>query len=98
MSGKWSSSTRRLRLPSNWQQLRAEVRERAGGRCEEIGDDGRRCRLAGRDCDHITRGDDHSLSNLQWLCPKHHAAKSAREGAAAKPRERRPIEKHPGLL
>ncbi|GAA3751036.1 HNH endonuclease signature motif containing protein [Micromonospora maritima] len=98
MSGKWSSSTRRSRLPSNWQQLRADVRERAGGRCEFIGDDARRCREAGRDCDHIVPGDNHDLSNLQWLCPGHHSKKSAQEGAAARPRERRPAEKHPGLL
>lgn len=98
MSGKWRGSNRRLRLPSNWQELRAEVRERAGGRCELIGDDGRRCPLAGRDCDHIIRGEDHSLANLQWLCPGHHSSKSGQEGAAARPRERRPAEKHPGLL
>lgn len=98
VSGKWAGSTRRLRLPPNWNQLRAEVRTRSGGRCEEVGDDGRRCNEPGRDCDHIVRGDLHDLSNLQWLCPKHHASKSGREGAAARPRERRPPEKHPGLL
>ncbi|MFG3710904.1 HNH endonuclease [Micromonospora sp. NPDC047730] len=98
MSGKWAGSTRRRRLPPNWQQLRAEVRERAGGRCEHVGDDGRRCPLAGRDCDHVEAGDLHTLDNLQWLCPGHHSSKSGREGAAARPRERRPVGKHPGLL
>lgn len=94
----WNTD-RRDRLPANWQQLRAAVRLRAGGRCEALDDYGQRCRERGTDCDHIIAGDDHSLAALQWLCRWHHARKSASEGAAAAHRvtQKRPPERHPGL-
>lgn len=81
----WSTSTRKSRLPENWEALRLEVRDRAGGRCEYADANGR-CPNIGNQCDHIIRGDDHSKANLQWLCTKHHAIKSSREGGSAKRR------------
>ena len=60
----WSTSTRKSRLPENWEALRLEVRDRAGGRCEYADANGR-CTNIGNQCDHIIRGDDHSKANLQ---------------------------------
>lgn len=99
----WETSNRKSRLPSDWARIRADVKARAAGRCEYVGRAGR-CVLPGTDCDHIVRGDDHSLANLQWLCKKHHAIKSSREGGSA-PRKKKKRknklagwnkEKHPG--
>lgn len=101
MPGHWEGSNRGQRLPSNWPQLREQVRTRAGGRCEAtLRDTGERCPATGTDCDHKERGDNHALDNLQWLCPWHHNRKSSREGNAAprkpKPSHIRPAEQHPG--
>lgn len=97
MAGGWFGSTRRDRLPADWRERRFRVRLRAGGLCEWV-EGGRRCRRPGSDCDHIIPGDNHRLSNLQWLCRPHHLAKSSREGNAA-PRVRmaRPVEEHPAF-
>jgi 5-methylcytosine-specific restriction enzyme A len=92
----WQGSTRRKRLPSNWTELRKQVRERANGICQWSG-----CYSKGTECDHIVPGDDHSPENLQWLCWYHHRVKTGQETGArnmAKPRIRRTEEKHPGLL
>ncbi len=53
------------------------------------------CMRYANEVDHIEPGDDHSLANLQSACSTCHQIKSSREGAAAKPRERRPPEVHP---
>lgn len=97
----WAGSTRSARLPSDWQARRRIVLARDHRTC-------RRCGEWATDVDHITAGDDHDLANLQALCGPCHRAKSAREGAAAsarvprpttrQPSDRRPLEKHPGLL
>ncbi len=79
----WAGSTRRRRLPPDWPAIRARIQRRAGGRCEATLSGGRRCPLPGSQCDHVQRGDDHSDSNLQWLCTDHHATKSGSEGRAA---------------
>lgn len=92
----WRNSTRRSRLPANWPELREAVLARNPRRV---------CHLCGRPggdtVDHIIPGDDHRLVNLDWVHddkPPHcHRAKSAREGAAARPRLFRPPEPHPGL-
>lgn len=105
MSGSWAHSTRRARLPPDWHKIRARTYRNAGGRCEWV-TDGRRCTTIaplhrqgdtpGGHADHITAmTDDHEQT--QWLCAPHHLAKSSAEGNAAKPRERRPPEQHPGL-
>ena len=95
----WSGSTRRYRLPPNWNILREQTKVRAGNQCEATLNDGRRCPDQGTDCDHIVAGDNHELSNLQWLCRWHHNKKSAREGQKSSRRitEKHPREKHPGL-
>lgn len=98
----WDSgrSARSVRLPDDWPIRRLRVLRRDGYACMAILEEsGARCAAPARDVDHVVRGDDHSLENLQALCAWHHARKSAREGVEArKPREgryRRP-ERHPG--
>jgi 5-methylcytosine-specific restriction protein A len=102
MSGGWAGSDRKSRLPADWQQLRAAVRERSGGRCEVIKRNGKRCYDAATDCDHIIPGDDHSLANLRDICTWHHRRKSSREGneaqAALRAMLRHPVEQHPGVI
>lgn len=101
----WEGSTRKARLPKDWHLRRAAVKRRAGGRCEKV-TNGARCTNRGRDCDHIKAGDDHAISNLQWLCPAHHSVKSSREGGQAAGVQRRvraasrfrKPEPHPGLI
>lgn len=98
----WATSDRAARLPRDWAERREWVRARAGGRCEAVLRDGSRCGALGTDCDHVTRGDDHRVENLQWLCAWHHKRKTSREAlaelaavrASRQPR-RRP---HPGLI
>ena len=40
------------------------------------------CDGYGSQCDHIDRGDDHSLTNLQWLSQPCHTAKTQQEALA----------------
>ena len=93
----WSTSDRGQRLPSDWRLRRKSALSRAGYRCESPG-----CGAPAVDCDHIVRGDDHSLSNLQALCAWHHKRKTARESAEARKLARseriRPEPPHPGLI
>ena len=76
----WAGSNRRKRLPPNWSQLREQVRIRANDQCEAALRDGSRCPDQGTDCDHIVAGDNHALTNLQYLCRWHHSRKTAAEG------------------
>lgn len=98
----WRTSDRRTRLPHNWPAIRAQVRRRAGGRCEWALPDGTRCPTPGTDCDHRDRGDDHSLANLQWLCTPHHQVKTNQENQDALAERRalrpRPTDEHPGRI
>jgi 5-methylcytosine-specific restriction protein A len=100
VSGRWASSQRRYELPPNWAtEIRPVILERDRHRCRWR-EHGSVCGRPATDVDHIRRGDDHSLSNLQALCGDHHAAKSSAEGNAARwvePRQR-PAERHPGLI
>lgn len=101
MAGGWQGSDRAARLPSDWQTRRLRVLRRDGYRCRWRMAGGGICGEPARDVDHIERGDDHALENLQVLCRWHHARKSSAEGNAAQgPRasRRRPPEPHPGAL
>ena len=98
-SNRFATSTRRAELPSNWQSLRKITRRRAQGRCEWT-TNGVRCTARGTDCDHIDDPDNHSPSNLQWLCHDHHEIKTKAEAKAARhPGSRkRPTKPHIGLI
>lgn len=95
----WSTSDRRFRLPPDWGDIKRQVKHRAHGLCEATDHDPR-CDGLGTDCDHIEAGDNHSLTNLQWLSAPCHTAKTARETAARNRAnaalKRRPSEPHPG--
>lgn len=96
MSGGWKGSTRRARLPRNWDTLRATVLEEAQYQCEYV-DHGVRCTNIATDCDHIINNDNHSRENLQALCPFHHGQKSSHEGnTARKKKYSKRTEPHPG--
>lgn len=93
----FAGSTRKARLPYDWETRRRLALERCGGRCEHRDESGR-CRERATDVDHIRRGDDHSMGNLQGLCRRHHRTKTGREGADARPKLRRAVPRHPGLV
>ncbi len=99
MAGK-----RRLRLPRDWPKRVSAVRKRAHNLCEGITIDGvphqhvADCGGAGRECDHRMAGDDHSLSNLQWLSVECHLAKTLAENAARRALLKLPVEHHPGVV
>lgn len=94
----WNGSDRRSELPDDWPDRRAKVLKRDEYRCRLLWDDG--CEGTATDVDHIKRGNDHRLSNLQAACGWCHDRKSSAEGNAARKRysKRRPKERHPGLL
>lgn len=92
----WTTSTRAARLPADWSKRREQTKQRANGLCEaKI--HAPECNGIGAECDHINRGDDHSLSNLQWLSEPCHRVKTLGESAEARRarRTRRHIEAHP---
>ncbi len=96
----WATSDRRARLPRNWGAIRSQVKDRARGRCQ-ADTHHPDCDGVGTDADHITPGDDHTLTNLQWLSEPCHKAKTARETAQrnqARARMRYRTEHHPGSL
>ncbi|MER7169160.1 HNH endonuclease [Micromonospora sp. NPDC000207] len=106
MSGGWAGSDRKARLPANWPALRREGLRRNPKRiCHWCGLPG------GEDFDHKKAGDDHSQDNLDWIHGRRsvergvserncHGEKSSAEGLAARAKtsNRRPKERHPGLL
>lgn len=97
----WATSDRAQRLPPNWPTIRTQVRVRAGDLCQAHSHHPQ-CPGVGAEADHITPGDDHTLSNLQWLSTPCHQAKTAREAAARNraraAMRRKPDEQHPGAL
>jgi 5-methylcytosine-specific restriction enzyme A len=99
----WEGSTRKSRLPANWQsQIRPRILARDGFRCTWL-ESGVRCAAKATDVDHIRPGDNHSDANLRSLCGPHHRRKSSSEGGRAPRRVsrkygvKRPEEAHPGL-
>lgn len=98
----WETSTRRSRLPPNWDSdIRPAVKRRANGLCQAA-EHARDCDGTGTDADHIIPGDDHGMGNLQWLSRPCHDAKTARETAARNTKRAsmrvRPAERHPGEI
>jgi 5-methylcytosine-specific restriction protein A len=96
----WETDTpRRDRLPSRWTTIRAGVLTRDQWQCQ-LRYDG--CQILATEVDHIQPGDDHTPANLQSVCARCHATKSAREGAEGRARvqqrSRRTPEPHPGAL
>lgn len=77
----WAGSTRRQRLPPDWERRRRAVLAR-----DPICQDGRACHglALSREVDHIERGDNHDLENLQGICVDCHRAKTQAEAAAAR--------------
>lgn len=98
MGGRWEDSTRKQRLPSNWQKLRLFILDRDGYRCTVIKRDGCRCWDPAGEVDHIIPNDDNSPANLAAICTWHHRRKSSIEGNEARRRHpaSRPPEPHPG--
>lgn len=104
----WDTSNRRGSLPKEWHRLRQGTLKRAGYQCQHLDVDGNRCQEKATHADHITphsEGGTDDYSNMQALCPDHHATKSSGEGgrAAARIRAERaarfPIaEEHPASL
>lgn len=78
----WYGSTRKQRLPKDWQTRRLVVLKRDKGVCYLCGGEG------ADTVDHVVQGDDHSLINLKAVHdkvkPHCHRAKSTSEGNAAK--------------
>lgn len=109
-TGRWDTSTRRQRLPSDWASRRQRVLKRDGFRCTwfDIIENGSRIRCTvteGLEVDHRIPNDDHSEGNLRTLCGAHHAIKTSQEGHAALAANRaeiakrfRRVEKHPALV
>jgi 5-methylcytosine-specific restriction enzyme A len=102
----WESSDRRQELPADWATLRNQALERDHFRCVWPGrwkPENLRCNRPATDVDHVKRGNDHRLSNLQSLCPQHHAAKTAKESAEVRAEQQAKLSfpeqypKHPGL-
>lgn len=99
----WHGSTRNARLPKNWGQICGLVKRNAAGRCQCPGCPrctNQPCTTPGCDVDHINRGDNHRLANLQLLCGPCHAWKSSHEGGTSRPTKRAgyPTAANPGLL
>lgn len=97
----WTTSNRKTELPREWATLRKRVLARDGGVCQARDSQDRLCGAPANQVDHISRGHDHTLTNLQALCCWHHARKSSTEGHAARaprPRQARAAERHPGIV
>jgi 5-methylcytosine-specific restriction enzyme A len=77
----WNNSTRKQRLPSDWNTRRQIILRRDKNICHVCGDPG------ADGVDHIIAGDDHSLKNLAPIHdrtpPFCHKYKSSQEGNAA---------------
>jgi 5-methylcytosine-specific restriction protein A len=73
----WQESTRKARLPIDWNTRRLIVLKKADNICYL-------CGAKASEVDHVTAGDDHSLGNLAAICTQCHRGKSSLEGQQAK--------------
>lgn len=98
----WRGSTRKSRLPVDWERLRRVVLKACDNRCQWIEEGGARCPMPATDVDHIIPGDLNVLENLQGLCNPHHLIKTSREANAAQAERRAlgrlPEEQQPGTI
>lgn len=98
----WDTSTRRTQLPSNWQDLRRQAKQRANGICEHK-TNGVRCTNPGKELHHTADNTDHRLEVLEWICRSCHRNETQRQSREAwnkryiEARKREP-EAHPGTL
>lgn len=96
----WQGSDRRSELPSNWNALVKQVKERDGGRCRWTLPSGARCPRPGSDVDHRYSPTRHGLADLWLLCRAHHDKKTQGEARFGRRRRKAPgraPEAHPGL-
>jgi hypothetical protein len=103
MSNPSTGSRRTVPLPRGWEAIRATVLARDpvcrwGTLPEDMAEPGM-CQARSTDADHTGDPSDHRLEMLRGLCPRHHAIRTGRQGAAAwnasRPTRRRPPEQHP---
>jgi 5-methylcytosine-specific restriction endonuclease McrA len=89
----WQRHTPR-RKPTDWPLIRKAVLDRDMGMC-------RYCGAAATEVDHIlpvSRGGGSHMANLQALCRRCHATKTARVDSKPTQRRQRPRERHPGEI
>lgn len=91
MVSKWhlNGHDRDRDLPRNWKALRAAVRRRSGGQCEQIRPEtGLRCTNAATEVHHAVHRTDHRVEALADLCAACHMEHTRREQAEGKARMR----------
>ena len=73
----WEGSTRRSRLPKDWEKRRRYIlnRDPICKGCDNA---------LSVEVDHVVSGDDHSYENLQGLCARCHREKTQREAAQSR--------------
>jgi 5-methylcytosine-specific restriction endonuclease McrA len=81
----WEGSTRKQRLPSEWQTIRRRILDRDGYRCTVIKRDGTRCWEPATDVHHLAAAAD-TDHNLVSMCAWHHQRAIAAEGNVARTR------------
>ena len=72
VTGGWKTSTRRSRLPKDWDRRRRTVLRRDRNTCYLCGD-------WATAVDHVVNNDDHAFANLAAICQTCHTAKTQSE-------------------
>lgn len=97
MPGGWGPGQARTGTTA-WKKLRLTILERDGHTCQLAYPD--RCIGRATEVDHIDAvhlGGTDEVNGLRAACSPCHAKRSSEQGNAARPRERRDPEPHPGL-
>ena len=84
MASRWRSGgyDRKSDLPNNWPKIRAAVRRRSGGQCEQIRPEtGQRCLNKATEVHHAVHREDHRVESLADLCAACHMEHTRREQA-----------------